>query len=128
MKKWSVPGDGGFLTTNNKKVYEKVLLLRDQGRIKVGNKEVRKCYGFNSRLDNLHASIALIKLKYFFGWMSKRRKIAKFYNQELKSISYHIITPKLDEKNKLYKHTFNSYVIRSKIRHTFKKYLLTTKI
>ena len=34
MKNLSVPGDGGFLTTNSKKIFEKVLLLRDHGRIK----------------------------------------------------------------------------------------------
>ncbi len=128
MKNLSVPGDGGFLTTNSKKVYEKVLLLRDHGRIKLKNKEVRKCYGFNSRLDNLHASIALVKLKYFFGWMSKRRKIAEFYNRQLEEISDHIVTPKLDKKNKLYEDTFNSYVIRSKKRNALKKYLLKNKI
>jgi dTDP-4-amino-4,6-dideoxygalactose transaminase len=128
MKNLSVPGDGGFLTTNNKKVFEKVLLLRDHGRIKVGNKEVRKCYGFNSRLDNLHASIALVKLKYFFGWMSKRREIARFYNKELGVISDYIVTPKLDKKDKLHEDTFNSYVIRSKKRNALKKYLLKNKI
>jgi dTDP-4-amino-4,6-dideoxygalactose transaminase len=128
MKNLSVPGDGGFLTTNNKKVFEKVLLLRDHGRIKVGNKEVRKCYGFNSRLDNLHASIALVKLKYFFGWMSKRREIAEFYNKELEVISDYVVTPKFDKKNKLYKDTFNSYVVRSKKRNALKKYLLKNKI
>ncbi len=128
MKNLSVPGDGGFLTTNNKNVYKKVLLLRDHGRIKNGTKEIRKCYGFNSRLDNLHASIALIKLKYFFGWMKKRRRIAKFYNKELASLSKFIDTPKLEKNNKLYEDTFNSYVIRSKKRNSLKKYLLKNKI
>ena len=128
MKNLSVPGDGGFLTTNNKRVFEKVLLLRDHGRIKIGNKEIRKCYGFNSRLDNLHASIALVKLKYFFGWMSKRREIAEFYNKELEVISDYIVTPKLDKMDKLHEDTFNSYVIRSKKRDALKKYLLKNKI
>lgn len=128
MKNLSVPGDGGFLTTNNKRVFEKVLLLRDHGRIKIGNKEIRKCYGFNSRLDNLHASIALVKLKYFFGWMSKRREIAEFYNKELEVISNYIVTPKLNKKDKLHEDTFNSYVVRSKKRNALKKYLLKNKI
>ena len=128
MKNLSVPGDGGFLTTNNKKVYEKILLLRDHGRIKKGNKELRKCYGFNSRLDNIHAGIALIKLKYFFGWIAKRRKIAEFYNNQLKSISNHVVTPKFDKKDLLHYDTFNSYVIRSKKRNALRKYLLDNKI
>ena len=128
MKNLSVPGDGGFLTTNNKKVYERVLLLRDHGRIKKGNKEIRKCYGFNSRLDNLHASIALVKLKYFFGWISKRRKIAEFYNKELAGLNRNIVTPKFNKKDKTYEDTFNSYVIIAKKRNALRKHLLKNKI
>ena len=89
-----MPGDGGFLTTNSKKIFEKVLLLRDHGRIKKGDNQFFKCYGFNSRLDNLHASIALVKLRYFLSWILKRRKIAQFYNNQLKSLSDFIIIQK----------------------------------
>ncbi len=128
MKNLSVPGDGGFLTTNSKKIFEKVLLLRDHGRIKKGDNQFFKCYGFNSRLDNLHASIALVKLKYFLSWILKRRKIAQFYNNQLKSLSDFIITPKINQNDKKYYDTFNSYVIRSKKRNELKKFLLKKKI
>ena len=86
MKNLSVPGDGGFLTTNNKKVYKSVMLLRDHGRKKSKGKVTRECYGFNSRLDNLHASIALVKLKYFFSWTKKRNDVAKTYFKKLKFV------------------------------------------
>ena len=128
MKNLSVPGDGGFLTTNSKKIHDKILLLRDHGRVRKKNDQIFKCYGFNSRLDNLHASIALVKLKYFFGWILKRRKIAEFYDKQLQSISNYIITPILYKKDKIYQDTFNSYVVRSKKRDSLKKYLLKNKI
>ncbi len=128
MKNLSIPGDGGFLTTNSKKVYENVLLLRDHGRIKKAPRDIRKCYGFNSRLDNLHAGIALVKLKYFFKWVAKRRQIAKFYNDELSSLSNFIKTPQLENNSTLYQDTFNSYVIICKKRDKLKNYLLKKKI
>ena len=103
MKSLSVPGDGGFLTTNIKKVYDNVMLLRDHGRVKRGNKVIRKSYGLNSRLDNLHAGIALVKLKYFFKWVTKRKKIASFYNKELSKLkSYIKIFNFIENKNKYY--------------------------
>ena len=121
MKNLSVPGDGGFLTTNNKKVYEKILLLRDHGRKKKNGKETRECYGFNSRLDNLHAAIALVKLKYFFKWVKKRNEIANNYSKKLQHIK-EIILPVYKSKAS-YFNTFNSYVIRVKKRDKLKKFL-----
>jgi len=93
MKNLNVPGDGGFLITNNKKVYSNVLLLRDHGRERKNGKEIRKSYGLNSRLDNLHAGIALIKLKYFKKWVNKRRSIAKQYCFNLSDLKNYIKLP-----------------------------------
>jgi dTDP-4-amino-4,6-dideoxygalactose transaminase len=128
MKSLSVPGDGGFLTTNIKKVYDNVMLLRDHGRVKKGNKVIRKSYGLNSRLDNLHAGIALVKLKHFFKWVSKRRKIASFYNKELSKLKKYIEVPDFEENKNKYYDTFNSYVIQVKNRAKLKKYLEEKKI
>ena len=45
MKNLNVPGDGGFLTTNQKKIYNHTLLLRDHGRYRNKNlKEIRADY------------------------------------------------------------------------------------
>lgn len=122
MKNLSVPGDGGFLTTNNQKVYKNVLLLRDHGRLRKKNKEILKCYGFNSRLDNLHAGIALIKLKYFFRWIKERRKLAEKYNKKLIKYSEHVTIPKFTNNTKNFD-TFNSYVIQVKNRNKLRQFL-----
>ena len=127
MKNLNIPGDGGFLVTNNKKVYSNVLLLRDHGRLKKKNKEIRKSYGLNSRLDNLHAGIALIKLKYFKKWVSKRRSVARQYFLHLSDLSHFIKLPVYKDNSKFYE-TFNSFVLRAKNRNNLKKFLLKNKI
>ncbi len=129
MKNLSVPGDGGFLTTNQKKIYQKVLLLRDHGRYRKNNinKEVFKSFGFNTRLDNIHAAVALIKLKKFKKWLSKRRKIAKMYNSKLKSVG-DIKIPFFPNVNDKFYDTYNSYVIRTKKRNKLKNFLLKNSI
>ena len=80
MKNLSVPGDGGFLVTNNKRIFQNVCLLRDHGRSRVKrNFKLKsaylKCFGFNSRLDNLHASVALLKLKKIDFGLKKEEKL-----------------------------------------------------
>jgi dTDP-4-amino-4,6-dideoxygalactose transaminase len=127
MKNLSVPGDGGFLTTNSKKVYKNVMLLRDHGRERKDNKELRKCYGFNSRLDNLHAGIALVKLKYFFKWVAQRKKIAENYNKTLGKYPEWIMIPKFNKQNKYFE-TYNSYVIQVKNRDKLRDHLIKKKI
>ena len=127
MKNLNVPGDGGFLVTNNKKIYSNVMLLRDHGRIKKKNREIRKSYGLNSRLDNLHAAIALIKLKYFKKWVVKRRSIAKEYIKNLSDLNRHVKLPIYENNSKFYE-TFNSFVLRVKKRNNLKKYLIKNKI
>ena len=129
MKNLSVPGDGGFLTTDQKKIYQRVLLLRDHGRYRKNNinKEVFKSFGFNSRLDNIHAAVALIKLKRFKRWIILRRKIANKYHAALKSISEIKIPLFNNETDKFYD-TYNSYVIRTKKKAALKIFLLKNGI
>ena len=60
LKNLAVIGDGGIITTNNYKIYKQLLLLRNHG---ASNRDSVKIWGFNSRLDNIQANIAQIKLK-----------------------------------------------------------------
>ena len=60
LKVLGVIGDGGFLATNNEKIANKVRLLRNHGMHK---RDDTSCWGFNSRLDEIQAKIASIKLK-----------------------------------------------------------------
>ena len=129
MKNLSVPGDGGFLVTNNKKIFQSVCLLRDHGRSRIKRNyklksEYLKCFGFNSRLDNIHASVALLKLKKIDNWIKKRIEIANYYHKFLESNKNLIIPKFYNDKNHNFFDTYNSYVIRVlKKRDKLKKFL-----
>ncbi len=112
LKTLNVLGDGGFIVTNNSKYANKIRTLRDHGRLKKKNKSLYLHYGFNSRLDNIQAAIANIKLKNI-NYLIKRRienadLYKKFLNEQKKlKISF------LNNKFKYYD-TYNSFVILSK--------------
>lgn len=67
-------GDGGAVCTNDKEIYEKLKLLRHHWQ--TGENEQ---YGFNSRLDNIHAAFLNVKLKYIQGILDRREEIAMKY-------------------------------------------------
>ncbi|MCM8770314.1 MAG: DegT/DnrJ/EryC1/StrS family aminotransferase [Candidatus Omnitrophica bacterium] len=102
-------GDGGMVVTNDKKVYNNLLLLRDCGRKRRYEHIVK---GYNSRLDTLQAAILRVKLKRLDKWNRLRRKNAFFYNTLLKKID-RIITP-FEARDCL--HVYHQYVVRLKNR------------
>ena len=75
-------GDSGALVTNNPEIDRVVRKLRNHGS------EKRSChsYGFNSRLDDLHAGILSAKLKHIHEWNDLRRKHAVRYTAGLKAV------------------------------------------
>jgi len=77
-------GDGGGVLVNNEKAYHKIFQLHDHGRDVNG--EV-KGWGRNSRLDNLQAAILNHKMKSYEKIISRRREVAKIYNEELKPLN-----------------------------------------
>ena len=62
-------GDGGAITTSDKDLYNKLLMLRNYGSRK---KYYTEMLGFNSRLDELQASFLRVKLKYLDDWYARR--------------------------------------------------------
>ena len=54
LKNINVWSDGGIITTNNKKMYEKLLLLRNHGLI---DRDTVGICGYNSRLDTFQAVV-----------------------------------------------------------------------
>lgn len=82
-------GDGGMITTSNKKYYERLKLLRQHGmsvsdRIRhTSKKAIKEEYlevGYNYRMTDIQAAIGIEQLKKI-SWLIKRRtQIAKIYN------------------------------------------------
>tara|TARA_B100000787_G_scaffold168863_1_gene158535 strand:- start:1080 stop:2207 length:1128 start_codon:yes stop_codon:yes gene_type:complete len=84
-------GDGGFITTNNKKLFEKMHRFRFYGIDTLGThkKRTNKYYsidqGINSRLNEVQSSILNLKLSKLAGSIRRRREIAKRYYDGLKN-------------------------------------------
>jgi len=86
-------GEGGFLVTNDKKIFEKLLMIRNHGMVKGYD---TKIFGLNLRLPEINAAIAKVQIKKLPYFLQKRRAHAKFLNQSLSKMD--IILPK-ERKN-----------------------------
>ena len=122
-------GDGGFLTTNNKKLYEKMHRFRFYGidTLKKNKKWNNKYYsidhGTNSRLSEIQASILNLKLKYVNSYIRKRRFIAQKYFKGLMESG--IILPIVNKKNF---HVFHIFAVSHPKRELILKKLSLKKI
>jgi dTDP-4-amino-4,6-dideoxygalactose transaminase len=75
-------GDAGAISTNRADLADRIRILRNYGsRVKY----VNEVQGVNSRLDPLQAAVLRVKLKVLDDWTERRRRIAAFYNRQLKS-------------------------------------------
>lgn len=97
-------GDAGMVLTNNKSVYEKITILRNQG-----NKEKyhHTMLGFNNRMDTIQAAVLKVKLKYLGAWNKKRRGVAKYFNRKLAGVN--VKTPVIAKFNT---HIYHQYVLQ----------------
>jgi len=104
-------GDGGFILTNDYKVYKKIKRLRFYGiETEENNKYKNKYYsfenGYNSRLDEMQASILNFKLRKVDSFIKKRRNLAKIYIKELSATK--LILPEEKSNNK---HVYNLFTV-----------------
>ncbi len=110
-------GDGGAITTNDGKLAEVIKALRNYG----SHQKYHNLYkGFNSRLDEIQATILSIKLKYLDDENKERQKIAKFYCENIKNKN--IILPSYPQNQKSC--VWHLFVIRCDKRDDLQKYLL----
>jgi len=97
-------GDGGMVNTNSDELEKKMRRLRYYGAEKT---YYAIEHGYNSRLDELHASILLKKLAHIDSYIERRRVLAKQYDKLLKDSG--LITP----ENAAYgSHAYHLYVVR----------------
>ncbi|MDD5528281.1 MAG: DegT/DnrJ/EryC1/StrS family aminotransferase [Patescibacteria group bacterium] len=118
-------GDGGAVVTDDRSIYEKLLSLRNYGRINgnvngLGAARVfsslegynHQSSGLNSRLDELQAAILSAKLPYLGKWNARRREIARYYQKNLKTVArlkendygqavYHLFVVKCSRRDEL---------------------------
>ena len=116
LKNVNVWGDGGVIITNEKKIYKKLILLRNHG---LKNRNELEIFGHNSRLDTIQAAIGFKMLDKLDNLTKIRRRNAKIYDEGLKNI-YQISIPKRDNK---IKENFQLYSFLCKGRNKLVKYL-----
>lgn len=86
-------GEGGMIVTNNSKIYEKLLLLRNHGEMVIENSYFKKnkdllnnLIGYNYRLSEIHAAIACEQLKKLDFFVKDRQRVAKTLMKKLKGL------------------------------------------
>src|SRR3954466_14291292 len=99
-------GDGGALVTNDPEIDAKIRKLRNHG----SNKRNVHSFGFNSRLDDLHAGVLSAKLKHIDAWNDLRRQWAARYTAGLQGAKNFT----LPTEKPGYRHVFHLYVIETK--------------
>lgn len=114
-------GDGGMIVTSNKRLFDKLKLLRNYGQVTRYKCEIK---GINSRLDEMQAAILRIKLKHLDNFNSKRRSAACLYEEHLKGVE----EVGLPSHGAYSKHAFHLYVIKCRDRDMLKDFLLSKGI
>lgn len=102
-------GDGGFVTTDDDALADKLLALRVHGSIE---KYYHKYVGLNSRLDGFQGAVLRVKLPHLDAWTTQRRSNAAMYNRLFTDLGLNEqISPPVESDNA--KHIYNQYVIRA---------------
>jgi perosamine synthetase len=104
-------GEGGMVTTNSQKIYEKLLLIRNHGKLNTGYDY--KDFGYNYRMSNVHAAIGLAQLEKIEQFLRIRENIADWYNFGLSEI-ISVPLPELECR-----HVYNNYSFCVKNRDMF---------
>ena len=126
-------GEGGVVTTNNKNIYEDLLLCRSHG-IKRNNKrhweyDVTKI-GLNLRISDINCALGISQLDKINKFLKKRKKVYQFYKKKLnglkniinfpkyeKSItsSFHLVIINIKNLKKFNKSNFMKYLLKNNI-------------
>lgn len=114
-------GDGGLVSTDDEKLYERLKGLRVHGgQQQYHHNEV----GLNARLDALQAAVISVKLPHLESWTEGRRRNADLYNQMFKD-NPNVVRPVEKEGRR---HIYNQYVVRVQNRDSLKKHLTENEI
>lgn len=108
-------GDGGFVTTPDAGVAERIGMLRQHGSRR---KYFHETMGWSSRLDEIQAAILRVKLRYLDGWTEARRAHAAEYQRRLSELPIG-----LPEERPDCRAVYHLFTIRASRRDALQKYL-----
>lgn len=100
-------GEGGMITTNNKTYYENARRFRHHGQ-KPEKKYEYFDLGYNYRMTDFAASLALAQLNRVESITNKRQQIAKLYDNAFKKIKELVIPFVSTDRT----HVYHQYVLR----------------
>ncbi|MDP3789945.1 MAG: DegT/DnrJ/EryC1/StrS family aminotransferase [Candidatus Omnitrophota bacterium] len=113
-------GDGGMILTDDRKLADRAVLLREYGWKK---RYVSQVKGMNSRLDELQAAILRVKLRHLESDNQKRIGLAGIYNKMLAETGL-----TLPEYYTDFSHVYHLYVVRCRFRDSLMAYLKNNSI
>jgi len=98
-------GEGGFLVTNNKKLHEKLLMIRNHGMVHGYDTRI---FGLNLRLPEISAAIAKEQIKKLPKFLYKRRRNAQILSKLLSELDIQIPIERKHEKVNWYLYTIST--------------------
>ena len=113
-------GDGGMVVTKDRKIADRLEMLRNYGQ---KEKYKHLFRGYNRRLDTMQAAILRVKLKYLEKWNAARRWNAKLYQKHLEGSG--VVVP--GEAGGA-ESVWHLYVIRTERRDALKEHLVSKGI
>ncbi len=114
-------GDAGMIVTNSAELDTRLRTLRNHGQVSRYNSVEP---GWNSRLDEIQATILRVKLRHLQQWESARRSHAAHYSRLLAPVGA-VKTPHYPDG---YEHVFHQYTIRVPRSDALQKFLTERKI
>ncbi|MEK7603496.1 MAG: DegT/DnrJ/EryC1/StrS family aminotransferase [Patescibacteria group bacterium] len=109
-------GDAGAVVTNNKKIADSAMRLRNFGEV---SRYKNKIEGINSRIDEIQAAFLNWGIKELDKWNKERAKIAGIYLKELKNLPMKL-PPKGDES---FNRVWHLFVIQTDRRDVLREFL-----
>lgn len=114
-------GDAGMLVTQDNDLAERAGRLRNYGQsVRYHHPEL----GMNSRLDEIHAAMLMVRLKWLTEFTTRRQQIAKSYQLNIENPLIQLLI--LPEEPSA--HVFHLFVITCKHRDELQLYLKTNNI
>ena len=114
-------GDGGFMTTNDDALAEKLFALRVHGS---KERYYHKWVGLNSRLDGFQGAVLRVKLPHLDSWSDARKANADYYRQLFTDAGLtEQMTIPFEREN--VRHIYNQFIIRVPEKRDELRQLLT---
>lgn len=118
LKSLNVMGDGGFVGTNSKLIFNWLKMYRNHGMI---DRDRIEFWGENFRLQPLQAVVAINQLKKLKKFINLRNRNAKFLDKKLSKLYPKV---KIPPRPKGFRETFALYMASFSRRDKLRKYLL----